>query len=471
LSPDESRPPVLGVVSATARGRALAHALAEALAGRQSLRVVTDRAEEWRGTSRLAVAALPLPGTSRDRSLVLKHWLRRARLERGWVVIDLAAREDAEELSGLLLQCEKLLWVTEPEAFGTSDRGPEAVLRAAPGLAKRLHLVWVRRRAQSVASSERLGDGIATPDFRIALGGDPGRPTFRPVDLARLVRYLRGTSIALALGGGGARGSAHVGVLRAFARAGVPVDMISGSSMGAFVGLSYADGYRPDAILTMIQKEMAAPRALRALPGGSHWYMCWMYRSGGWRRKAQRFFPGSTFERLDFPLYLVTTDLVTGKYLVRERGDVVEALLESTNFPGMARPILRDGAALVDGGVLNNVPSNVLRARGAQVVVAVDVARKIKPRFGRNDPSLPTHRMRRVGLLETLLRVIEVQQRALIAAEEGAADLVIAPEVMSFGFTDYQRAAEMADLGEAAAEKTLPALKRMLKDREQQWAA
>jgi predicted acylesterase/phospholipase RssA len=80
--------------------------------------------------------------------------------------------------------------------------------------------------------------------------------------------------------------------------------------------------------------------------------------------------------------------------------------------------------------------------------------------------------MRRVGLLETLLRVIEVQQRALIAAEEGAADLVIAPEVMSFGFTDYHRAAEIADIGEQAAEQALPALKQALRNLEEpDWAA
>jgi predicted acylesterase/phospholipase RssA len=68
--------------------------------------------------------------------------------------------------------------------------------------------------------------------------------------------------------------------------------------------------------------------------------------------------------------------------------------------------------------------------------------------------------------VETLLRVIEVQQRALIAAEEGAADLVIAPDVMHFGFTDYHRAVEIADAGEAAAEKAVPALKRRLAERE-----
>jgi predicted acylesterase/phospholipase RssA len=268
--------------------------------------------------------------------------------------------------------------------------------------------------------------------------------------------------LGLALGGGGARGAAHLGILRALEKADIAVDLIAGSSMGSLVGLAYAFGYSPDEILDLIVREMAAPRAWRMLPGGGLGHMAWMYRSGGYRRKAQRVFPNSTFEQLRLPLYLVAADLVSGQEIIHESGDAVAALMESINFPGMASPILRDGKVIVDGGVLNNVPTSVLRERGADVVIAADVAFQIEPRFGRYDPDLPADNLPCPSAMETLLRVIQVQQRALINARAAADEIIITPEVKSFGFTDYHRAHEMADIGEAAAEAALPALRQML---------
>jgi predicted acylesterase/phospholipase RssA len=363
--------------------------------------------------------------------------------------------------------CDEVLWVVEPENVQGSWMTLQGITQASPHLTRRLRLVWLRREGESLPVTEFPEAELARPDFKIVVDGPEESPgCLRQQDLQRLVRHLRRASIGLALGGGGARGAAHVGVLRAFQRAGLPVDMIAGTSSGAIVGLSHACGYSTEQMVDVFRKEMAAPRIFRAIPGGRHWYLWWKYRSGGWRRRARHYFGDRTLEQLALPLYLVATDLVTGQCLVRDRGPAGDALLESINVPGLARPILRDGAALVDGGVLNNVPGAVLRSRGAHVVVAVDVAWKIEPRFGGNDPSTPTERMRSPGLVETLLRVIEVQQRALIEADAGATDLVIAPELAKFGFSDYHRAGAIADAGEAAAEKAIPALKRMLAERE-----
>ena len=189
-----------------------------------------------------------------------------------------------------------------------------------------------------------------------------------------------------------------------------------------------------------------------------------MFRAGAWDHKLRHFFGDVTLEQLQIPFTTVAVDLVTGKQVVRERGDTIHAVLESINVPLIARPIFRDGMALVDGGVLNNLPADVVAERGATLVVGVDVATKMPARFGENVPGMPTGQMRRAGPLETLFRVNEVQAYGITALHSGAVDLMITPDTSAFEFADFSRAHELADVGEQAAEAMLPQLKQMLRN-------
>ena len=142
----------------------------------------------------------------------------------------------------------------------------------------------------------------------------------------------------------------------------------------------------------------------------------------------------------------MAVDLVSGKQVIRDRGDAVRAVVESINVPMISRPILADGMALVDGGVLNNLPADVLAERGASFVIGIDVATRMPARYGRNEPGMSTDRMRRAGPLETLFRVNEVQAYGITALRTGAVDVMITPDTSAFEFADFANARELADV-------------------------
>jgi NTE family protein len=171
-------------------------------------------------------------------------------------------------------------------------------------------------------------------------------------------------------------------------------------------------------------------------------------------------------EQLPIPLSTVSVDLISGTQIVHDTGDVVQAVLESINLPFISRPILRDGMALIDGGVLNNLPGDLLPERGADFVVGIDIVARLRGNFAGNAPDTPTAKMRPVGPLQALFRIAEIQAFHMTALRNHAVDLLITPDTTDFDFADFSRANEIADAGEAAAQELLPRLTQMLADLE-----
>lgn len=446
-------PKVIGMVGSGPRSRAVVPQVAELLAERNTVHVITDIPAHYL-ESPLPLQVWNAGAQAGNREKALRSWLQKRKSDRR-IVVDLSQEDSAEELSGMLLGCEEIVWLVEPAESNKSFGRLQGVLQAAPGLASRLHLAWVRQAAEPVARKP-LSYQLAKPEFQLRLEGD----TVRRRDLLRLRYHLERISLGLALGGGGARGAAHVGVLRALEKAGILIDHIAGTSMGAYIAIAHAFGFSSDRILDIIADEMAAPWKWRLVPGGGLAHMAYMYRNGGWRKRAKHHFGDLCFENLHLPTYTVTADLASGQSVVRHQGDAIEALMESINFPGLAQPILRDGMVLVDGGVLNNLPSNVVRDQGAKFVVAVDLAGKFTPSFGSYDAEAPEGQC--PTAMQTIVRVLEVQMRAAYSTPSHAPDLLIAPETTDIGFTEYRRAYEIAERGEAAAEQALLALKKIL---------
>jgi predicted acylesterase/phospholipase RssA len=147
---------------------------------------------------------------------------------------------------------------------------------------------------------------------------------------------------------------------------------------------------------------------------------------------------------------------------VRERGDAVDAILESINLPMLSAPICRDGQALVDGGLVNNVPADVLTAHDCNFLIAVSVTAKIKTEFGMNKPETPTPGMVTPSNLHTLLRTLEVQNFNLNNVGIQPADVVIEPDVVDFDLSEFARAKELARKGEEAARVLVPRIRRLL---------
>jgi predicted acylesterase/phospholipase RssA len=172
-------------------------------------------------------------------------------------------------------------------------------------------------------------------------------------------------------------------------------------------------------------------------------------------------------EQLLIPFNAVTVDLVQVQTVVRRQGDAVHAILESINLPIVSRPILRDGMALVDGGILNNLPADVLAESGVDFVVGVDVSSRIRHEFAGNRPDMPTGKMKNASALDTLFRIFESQAHNIGKLRNRAVDFWITPDTSGFGLAEFHRTAEIADAGEAAARSKLPELKQRLVDLEQ----
>jgi predicted acylesterase/phospholipase RssA len=173
-------------------------------------------------------------------------------------------------------------------------------------------------------------------------------------------------------------------------------------------------------------------------------------------------------EQLSIPFNAVTVDLVQARTVVRRQGDAVHAILESINLPIVSKPILRDGMALVDGGVLNNLPADVLAESGVDFVVGVDVSSHVRDEFAGNRPDMPTTKMRNAGSLDTLFRIFESQAHNIGKLRNRAVDFWIKPNTSGFGLAEFHRTSVIADAGRAAAQDSVAELKRRLTQLEKQ---
>ena len=461
-------PAVIALVNSTLRTQSLIRPLAAALveAG-EKIQVFTDRPRKWPQDANYLIERIPEGVTGEERARVVHERLTQVLEHQTRVLFDLTQRGLADELPRLLAQCEEIWWLVDPLFVETSEQHLSALLAAQPEFGKRTHLVWILRESERFPPTTLYALPTARLDFKIVVDDDPALASLEQrKSISRLVRHLRGTRIGLALGGGGARGLAHLGALRALDRAEIFFDLLSGTSVGALMGASYCAGWAPQSALEHFVRDLSPPQPLRMLPTGASWYMWAMYFFRGWEGKLRRYIHHYQLEQFRIPLSTVAVDLVTGAQVIRDTGDAVDAILESINLPIIARPILRDGMALVDGGILNNVPADVLLPRGAEAVVAIDVASKLPQRFAGNTPGMATEEMKRPGPIETVLRVNEVQDHGLLALQSGAVDLRIAIDTSAFEFADFRRATELADVGEAATEESLPQLHALIADLE-----
>lgn len=366
----------------------------------------------------------------------------------------------------LLLQQELIWWIVDATTDSVNDTVEQiqAILRHAPQLASRIQLVWTAAAKDHLPAANPIRLPVRPP-IRILYEGEPQSAQFRTHDLVRLAHAMRGIQIGLALGGGGARGIAHLGVLEVLQREGIYFDRVAGTSAGAIIAAGHAAGISLSDIRTFFEKEMTPPAWLRRLPRARQWYLLAMFRGQFLEAKLRRYLHNYSFDRLTYPAETVSVDLISGEHRIRSSGDIVNAVLESINHPLFGAPILRDGEALVDGGVLMNVPVAALHQHDVDFTVAVDVGKKLATNFGGNTPQTITASMRRPNYFATLLRVTDVEQKNLSNLHGAQSDVLIAPDTVAFPFDDFSQAAGLIEAGQKAAEEALPRLKTMLTDR------
>ena len=270
--------------------------------------------------------------------------------------------------------------------------------------------------------------------------------------------------IALVLSGGGARGLAHIGVLKVLEREGIEVDLLTGASMGALISSAYAGGMSP-AALEQEACRMANARRLVGLVDPSP-----MRRGLVYGHKVADYISSQlgerTFADLRLPVAIVAVDIESREQVILREGSVVDAIRASTAVPGVFAPVEYGNRLLVDGGVLNNMPVDVAQGMGADVTIAVDVC----ARFGEGPFSkLGARRYVPTGVAETLdyvwrsldLMREETQRLNLILCPP---DVLIRPNIAGSvtALGGFQRASEIIAAGEQAAQAALPMIRACL---------
>ena len=269
----------------------------------------------------------------------------------------------------------------------------------------------------------------------------------------------------IALGGGGARGLSHIGVLKALEKANIQPDYLTGTSMGGVIAAGYAAGLSPDD-LEQIALEFTSVRKLWRLADPT------LPRRGLFQGdRLLDFFDqhikGCTFEDLRFPLTLVAVDLNSGQEIHLQEGSVSEAVRSTVSVPGLLAPVECNGQRLVDGGLLNNVPVDVVSEMGADVTLAVDVY------VSNGDASFWQDLGKRRFLSGTVGGLIAVlgdsldlliHQQSANMLKINPPDFLIRPDIPTSVtiVTGYHRAADLISIGEEAADAILPDLKASL---------
>jgi len=273
--------------------------------------------------------------------------------------------------------------------------------------------------------------------------------------------------LGLVLGGGGARGLAHIGVMRVFQREQIPVDLIAGTSMGGLVGALYAAGVP----ITTVQEEVGRLSKLTEQIKLVDVNISSAGLSVGGRRiynfMADLLGEDLTFADLRLPLSMVSVDIRTGREVTLQGGLVIDAVRATISVPGIFQPVDLGDYRLVDGGVLDNVPVDVARTMGATRTIAVDVL----PSFSRNMPGMaPVETGLQLPFaplsLNEVYNVIMIMIAALTDSRlrEYPPDLLIRPEIPASItlMSGFGRATEIIAAGEVAAEEALPAIRALL---------
>jgi NTE family protein len=284
----------------------------------------------------------------------------------------------------------------------------------------------VKSLGKIIRSVQALGRGLS------------GRPSYSE-EPAQSVR------IGVALGGGFARGIAHIGVLKVLEVEKIPVDFVAGTSVGALIGAAYCSGVSTaelEQIATRVRFKDFARWTLSRYGFASNRRMIGFLNS---------ILKVKTFEELRIPLAVTATDFSTGDGVVFHSGRLVDPVRASCAYPGMFLPVKIDGRLLVDGMLAHAVPSVPLREMGADRVLAVH----LKGNWA-NGEAGPRH------LFDVIGQCFSIAQDMTCGVWKQAADLVIQPDVNRYKYDAFEHTAALVEAGEVVTRAAIPAIKKWL---------
>ncbi|MDE3838406.1 esterase [Bacillus methanolicus] len=254
---------------------------------------------------------------------------------------------------------------------------------------------------------------------------------------------MRRPKIGLALGSGGARGFAHLGVIKVLKAEGIPIDFLAGSSMGAMVGCLYAAG------LDIEQLYKLAGAFKRK------YYLDFTVPKMGFiagkkvKELIRVFTHGKNIEQLEIPVGVVATDLMTGEKVVFRQGPIADAVRASISIPGIFVPEKLNGRLLVDGGVVDRIPVSVVKEMGADLIIAVDVSHV------KTNTEI-------TSIFDVIMQSVDIMQKELVMSREIASDVMIRPRVENYSSRSFTNIDEIISIGEEEARKQIGKIKSVI---------
>jgi NTE family protein len=279
-------------------------------------------------------------------------------------------------------------------------------------------------------------------------------------DAGRLARHIAGCALGLVLSGGAARGFAHIGVITALGEAGLPIDQLGGASMGAIIAAGVASGWDNAELRERIRAAFVEANPL------NDYTIPWiaLYKGRSVDRLLDANFGRSMIEALWLPFYCVSTNLTRGRIEIHRTGRLARALRASVAIPGVLPPVVDQGDVLVDGGVINNFPVDIMAGAGRTRIVGVDVAEDEALMLGTEVPPRPNLLLRLVrprtampGIVSVLSRVGTVSSRLQRNLNRTQVDLLIEPPLGQVPLLDWRSFDRAVEAGRVAALRAIEA--------------
>lgn len=276
----------------------------------------------------------------------------------------------------------------------------------------------------------------------------PPAPSAPPVPETPAAIVVPPPKIGLVLGGGAAKGFAHIGVIKTLEAQGVKPDIVVGTSAGSVVAALYAAGYDGFELQRIALEMKESAVSDWSLPDRG------VIKGEALQQFVNKAVQNRTLEQLPRKCAIVATDLQSGEMIVFERGDTGIAVRASSSVPGVFQPVKISGREYVDGGLVSPVPAKVARNLGADIVIAVDIAAK---------PGLRPIR----DTVDVLLQTFTIMGNAIAATELQQADVVIKPDISQLSSVDFESRHLAILEGERAGQAAIPELKKKLAEREE----
>jgi NTE family protein len=264
--------------------------------------------------------------------------------------------------------------------------------------------------------------------------------------------------VGLALGGGGARGLAHIGVLKILEKNNIPIDFIAGTSIGAVIGALYSS--EPNS--KKIEKE-----ALETKWNDLFDYTiprCGLIKGAKIEQYLEKKLGNIKFNQLKIPLYVTSFDIEKNQEVIFSRGDVAKAVRASISIPGIFIPVENNGKILVDGGVIDPIPTEILKKMGAEIIIAVnvDIVKERIPIFN-EEATLKPGIKKIPNVLKTISRSLQVieSESSILDANKDKADLIINIDLEETGTLDFSDVKKSIKKGEDIARISLRKMKRL----------